>query len=376
MTKLVSSLSTSGTCLGIFTLTTVGIRLTVRSLTFSLSTSNALNYPLFYSTNGILSLNTITVIPDDLSKNASLAAPIVKVNEDSSSRGSVDVAIYGCVFKQISYSSGNGASVHATLGGSDKLSITNTEFSNNSALLGGAIYLDLTSTPSTLTLSSLIFANGNSSTIGKTLYVHSSDIAYIVDSSYTEFLSCDSTTAAEGCCQVNSDAALPLSNLTGYSSTHCISNGIIFTSPAGRDTEGCGSLIAPCLTIHRAASACSDTTNIILSSSTLPHPAESVPVTFTSPLTISPSSGSPESITKIVSFISDSQSLFHIFLAGLIAFQRVSFEYTTIDVLSTPLFTLINGGLTLSSVSIYPQLPSTSSRSLLIFIYRDCIAHQ
>ena len=177
--KYVTSISSSGTN-GVFVVSTGSITVTFGSIAFQLNTSSALNYPLFYISQGSLILTSVTVTSASSSSQASVTASIVKVDGGSSSTTST--TINGCSFSLISYSSGNGTCLNGVIGSQDSLTISDTSITSCSGSYGGGIYLSLFALPSFLSLSLSSFTF-NTATKGSTLFVYTPSANYLKESS-------------------------------------------------------------------------------------------------------------------------------------------------------------------------------------------------
>ena len=69
------------------------------------------------------------------------------------------------------------------------------------------------------------------------------------------------------------------------------------------------------------------------------------------------------SVIKPVERIESKSALFLLMSSETVTFTSFSFEFSRVSILTTPLFSLSSGGLSLSSISIHPQLSSSLSSS-------------
>ena len=184
VTKTVSTLGNSQS--GVFILSTQSITLTFRSITFAVT---ALNSPLFYQTTGELKITGISATSPSYPTSVAVSASVVTVSPSSSSTTTL---IDGCPFSFFTFSSGNGATLSATLRSSDSLTIRASTYSSCSAKYGGAIYLSLSAQPSTLSISLTDYSSNIASTSGPTVFVDAISSSYLSIDQFSDFISCAS----------------------------------------------------------------------------------------------------------------------------------------------------------------------------------------
>ena len=267
VSKAVHSLTATN---GVFVVSTSSITVTFESIAFQLSTSSALNYPLFYISKGSFTLTSITVTSEN-SNQASVSASIVKVNSGLSYY-STSTSISGCRFSLISYSSGNGTCLNAAMAGTDSLTISDTSMTSCSALYGGAMYLSLSGTPSPLSVSLTSYASNTATSYGPTLFVYTTSISYISETQFPNFIVCTESAANQAYGVESSGSPSRLIDLIGYTQYHCLTydwededdsmcsaietmseyDGVIYVDTRAPSLATCGAPQSPCMTLVEA----------------------------------------------------------------------------------------------------------------------------
>ena len=157
VTKQVGSLSSAATPSppAVFVVAGMSVTFSTLSLKLTQSTPPPLDCSLFAVTSGSLTLSSVECVPY-LDSVFSLSAPLIAVNEEEAA-----LEIKSCRFERFSLSDGNGAAIHATVGGSDSLSVEDTAFKTCTGKLGGAVYLNVMDAPKALLFEEITF-EGNS----------------------------------------------------------------------------------------------------------------------------------------------------------------------------------------------------------------------
>ena len=192
--------------------------------------------------------------------------------------------------------------VEDILSSSSTLAFTSLSFEFCSAShYGGGIFLSLLTAPSSLSFHHNTFRY-NTAVKGNSLFVYTASLAYMNESSYTPFLSCDTSIAEEGDGQVHSDEIHTLSDLLGYTTSHCFTwecsegeldtsgySGVVYVDPISTaDASSCGGRDFACCTLYGATQT-SDFVNfygtlILLQTTT--HSISNTGLSVTSTLTI------------------------------------------------------------------------------------------